>query len=138
MRSVGIALFVLATVGFTLAGLAELVGWGLWRALAVLSAVDTLLLWWGPSHLSGGAFESLLGALYLQMAWLLVAKEEVRCKQCDRVINYEQPEIPWEQLLAQKGKRKPYKTRSDKEFCSKSCADKWYYEKVRKPRLVRQ
>lgn len=92
----------------------------------------------GAKSSLGWAFESLLGALYLQMAWVLVAKEEVRCKQCDRVINYEQPEIPWEQLLAQKGKRKPYKTRSDKEFCSKSCADKWYYEKVRKPRLVRQ
>ena len=92
----------------------------------------------GDESSLGWAFDSLLGAMYLQMAWLLIAKEEVHCKQCGRVINYDQPEIPWEQILAQKGRRKPYKTRSDKEFCSKSCANRWYYEHVRKPRRVHQ
>jgi hypothetical protein len=51
MRSVGIALFVFATVGFDLAGLAELLGLGVWRVLAVISALDSLLLlvlFWHP------------------------------------------------------------------------------------------
>ena len=41
---VGIALFVVATVGFVLAGLVELIGLGAWRVLAVASALDSLLL----------------------------------------------------------------------------------------------
>jgi hypothetical protein len=44
MRPVGIALFVLATVGFVLAGLVELIGLGAWRVLAAASALDSLLL----------------------------------------------------------------------------------------------
>jgi hypothetical protein len=44
MSPVGIALFVLATVGFVLAGLVELIGLGAWRVLAVASALDSLLL----------------------------------------------------------------------------------------------
>ena len=43
-RPVGIALFVLASVGFVLAGLAELLGLGAWRVVAVASALDSLLL----------------------------------------------------------------------------------------------
>src|SRR5918998_647004 len=43
-RPVGIALFVLATVGFVLAGLVELIGLGAWRVLAAASALDSLLL----------------------------------------------------------------------------------------------
>jgi hypothetical protein len=37
-------LFVLASVGFVLAGLAELLGLGAWRVVAVASALDSLLL----------------------------------------------------------------------------------------------
>jgi len=51
MCSVGIALFVLATVGFVLAGLAEFIGLGVWRVLAVFSALDSLVLvvlFWHP------------------------------------------------------------------------------------------
>ncbi len=44
MSPVVIALFVLATVGFVLAGLVELIGLGAWRVLAVASALDSLLL----------------------------------------------------------------------------------------------
>jgi hypothetical protein len=43
-RPVGIALFVLAPVGFVLAGLGELIGLGAWRVVAVASALDSLLL----------------------------------------------------------------------------------------------
>jgi hypothetical protein len=43
-RPVGIALLVLASVGFVLAGLAELLGLGAWRVVAAASALDSLLL----------------------------------------------------------------------------------------------
>jgi len=43
-RPVGIALFVLAPVGFVLAGFQELIGLGAWRVVAVASALDSLLL----------------------------------------------------------------------------------------------
>ena len=43
-RPVGIALLILATVGFVLAGLVELIGLGAWRVLAIASALDSLLL----------------------------------------------------------------------------------------------
>ncbi len=81
----------------------------------------------------GWGFHTLLGAMYLQMAWLMTAKEEVRCKLCGRVIAFEQPTISSEDL-GQKGYRKPYKTRSDKEFCDRVCKDGWYYQNVTKPR----
>jgi hypothetical protein len=44
MSPVVIALFVLATVGFVLAGLVELIGLEAWRVLAIASALDSLLL----------------------------------------------------------------------------------------------
>jgi hypothetical protein len=44
MSPVAIALFVLATVGFVLAGLVELIGLEAWRVLAIASALDSLLL----------------------------------------------------------------------------------------------
>jgi hypothetical protein len=90
----------------------------------------------GDRVAQGWGFHSLLGAMYLQMAWLVAAKEEVHCKQCGRIIDYEQPEIPREQLPEQPGWHRPHKTRSDKEFCGKGCANKWYYEHVTKPRMV--
>jgi hypothetical protein len=43
-RLVGIALLILATVGFVLAGLLELLGLGAWRVVAAASALDSLLL----------------------------------------------------------------------------------------------
>ena len=43
-RLIGIALLILATVGFVLAGLVELIGLGAWRVLAAASALDSLLL----------------------------------------------------------------------------------------------
>ena len=72
MRSVGIALFVLATVGFTLAGLGELVGWGLWRALAVISAVDSLLLlvfFWHPYLIVGVVLNLAILVFLLWAQW---------------------------------------------------------------------
>ena len=81
----------------------------------------------------GWGFHTLLGAMYLQMAWLMTAKEEVRCKWCDRVIAFEQPTISSKDV-GQKGYRKPYKTRADKEFCDRRCKDRWHYQNVTKPK----
>jgi hypothetical protein len=81
----------------------------------------------------GWGFHTLLGAMYLQMAWLMTAKEEVRCKWCGRVIAFEQPPISSEDV-GQKGYRKPYKTRADKEFCDRQCKDRWYYRNVTAPK----
>jgi len=75
----------------------------------------------------GWGFHTLLGAMYLQMAWLMTAKEEVRCKWCGKVISFEQPRVSSENL-DRIGYRKPYKTRADKEFCDRRCKDRWYYQ----------
>lgn len=54
----------------------------------------------------GWDFTNLLGAMWLQMYWLLTAQETPRrCKECDRVIAYEQPDY---------GVRG---TRRDRRFC---------------------
>ena len=87
----------------------------------------------GNKFSQGWGFCTLLGAMYLQMAWLMASKEEVRCKWCSRVVNFEQPELSQERL-GEKGYRKDYKTRVDKEFCTKRCKDRWYYRNVTKPR----
>ena len=87
-------------------------------------------------YYQGWGFRSLLGAMYLQMMWLMTATGEVRkCKgpDCNEVITFEQPE-PSPEGLWQKGYRKPYKTRVDKEFCSSNFKAKWHYHNVAKPR----
>jgi hypothetical protein len=90
----------------------------------------------GHRYYQGWGFRSLLGAMYLQMMWLMTATGEVRkCKGpgCNKVITFEYPE-PSLEGLGQKGYRKPYKTRADKEFCSSNCKAKWHYHNVAKPR----
>ncbi len=75
-------------------------------------------------------FKSLLGACWLQMAWLLASGDSAtRCKllDCFRVIYFEQGEQP--PLDAPKGKRGKYKTREDKKFCSHNHAAKYSYRK---------
>lgn len=53
---------------------------------------DTIRYGWG--------FHTLLGAMYLQMMWLLTSTGEIRCKArgCSRIITYEQPEHSLEDL----------------------------------------
>ncbi len=75
-------------------------------------------------------FENLLGACWLQMAWLLSGDSaNKRCKlhDCFRVISFEPGEQP--PLDAPKGKRGKYKTREDKEFCGHNHAAKYSYRK---------
>jgi hypothetical protein len=70
------------------------------------------------AFMMGWGFRSLLGAMWLQMLWLLTAPEEDvrRCRWCDRVIDFEQPEQPTTgaRKVNRPGKRK---IRKDKQFC---------------------
>jgi hypothetical protein len=73
-------------------------------------------------------FKNLLGAVWLQMAWLLSAEDGVtRCKLpgCSKVITFEPGEQPPSD--APKGKRGKYKTYANKEFCSHNCTAKYSY-----------
>lgn len=86
----------------------------------------------GEEFRQGFGFKSLLGAMYLQMMWLMTATGGVRrCKapKCDRVITFEQPEESSEQRVERltQGRRKKYRTRADKEFCSQRCKVRWHY-----------
>lgn len=77
-------------------------------------------------------FESLIGAIWLHMAWLLEA-EGARVKRCKlpgclRVVHFEPGEAPPDTGL--KNVRGKYKTRSDREFCrGRGCKQKYHYRK---------
>jgi hypothetical protein len=70
----------------------------------------------------GYGFANLLGAMWLQMFWLLVTDDVRRCRACNRMIAYEQPEKP---LAQNRGERKRYKTRIDKRFCDGTCRQRY-------------
>jgi hypothetical protein len=76
-------------------------------------------------------FKNLLGAIWLQMAWLLSAEDGVRrCKlrTCFKVITFEPGEqVP---LEAPKGARGKPKTYGNKVFCDHNCAAKYSYRKL--------
>jgi len=91
----------------------------------------------GVELTQGWGFHTLLGAMYLQLAWLMTSKEKARCKWCGGVITFEQPTISSDDV-GQKGYRKPYKTRVDKEFCGRMCKDRWYYQNKTKPERERK
>lgn len=78
-------------------------------------------------HKQGWAFDSLLGAMWLQMMWLMLAAR--RCEWCGTLLD-----IDSEQALDSAadsipgGKRKP---RSDMRFCDNNghCRGKWNYHR---------
>jgi hypothetical protein len=85
----------------------------------------------------GWGFRSLLGAMYLQMAWLMSEGTNApRCKGpgCYKIIRIGELEQPWVDPGLSKGARAPYRTRRDKEFCSRNCKEKWRYHYIIKPR----
>jgi hypothetical protein len=93
----------------------------------------------GDSFAYAPDFKSLLGAMYLHMMFLMTATGDVRrCKApgCSRIITFEQPEESPEQRIERlsEGRRRPYKTRSDKLYCGKACYQRWRYwnNKLRK------
>ncbi len=77
-----------------------------------------------PSVLGGGwGFKNLLGAMYLQMYWLIAAGGDVvRCKYCTDIITLDRPGIV---------DRKPPK---HKQYCSNACRQSYYYHNTMKPR----
>jgi len=71
----------------------------------------------GPgSYDQGWSFDSLLGAMWLQMLWLMTGQTR-RCLWCNMMLASED---------RVRGKRR--RTRSDKQFCSDSHKAKWNYE----------
>ena len=86
----------------------------------------------------GWGFHTLLAAMYLQMMWLLTTTgdEILWCKrpECTRLITYEQPEQPEDPGMSKNNRRKGYRTRRDKEFCSDRCRALYYYHYVREHR----
>ena len=69
-----------------------------------------------------------MGAMYLQMYWLMTAEgRERRCKApgCVKVITFDQPEQPRD-LWTQNDRKRGYKTRVDKVYCSQACKQRDY------------
>jgi hypothetical protein len=93
---------------------------------ALYGGVGRLVAGWG--------FTNLLGAMWLQMFWLLTAAEEPqRCKNCDKIIAYEQPAQPV-RGTEKNDRSAGYRTRKDKRFCDKKCRDHYHYLTKTKPR----
>lgn len=81
-----------------------------------------------PAFEAAYGFRSLLGAMYLQMYWLMTSKGNVRrCKGpgCRRVITFDQPEQP-RGLWKKNDRSRGYRTRVDKVFCSQACKQRDY------------
>jgi len=85
------------------------------------------------THVEGYGIINLLGAIWLQAHWLLTRHQPWRCRRpgCSNVVSIEGPQPPTEN---KKGARGKYRTRNDKEYCSKECANRHYYEREIKPR----
>ena len=85
----------------------------------------------GRFALSWG-FHNLLGAIWLQMAWMLEDESSVRfCRlpDCRRVIPFELGEPSYE---TSKPGRGTYSTRSDRVYCKyRPCKQKYWYRKKR-------
>jgi hypothetical protein len=86
----------------------------------------------------GWGYRSLLGAMYLQMMWLMTVGTNVkRCEgpNCIKIITFDPPESP---VSSEKGARGKYRTRSDKKFCSENCKAKWHYHHKIKPQRAKE
>ena len=82
----------------------------------------------------GYGFKSLVGAMYLQMMWLMTTTGETRRCQgpgCNKVIKFEPPESPKDPGL-RKNARGRYRTRKDKRFCSDNCRVKNHQQAKRR------
>lgn len=90
----------------------------------------------------GWDFTNLLGAMWMQMFWVLIDPSRARrCERpgCERVVYHEQPESgePPADPGFERNARLPYNTRKDKKFCSDKCRNSHYYHTVTKPRRRR-
>ena len=77
---------------------------------------------------SGYGFHNLLGAMYLQMFWLVAVGEKhiARCRHCGRLINLTA------RAQSPGGGRKERKPRRDKRFCNDACRQRHHQEKQEK------
>jgi hypothetical protein len=86
----------------------------------------------------GWDFANLLGAMWMQMLWLMTDPEKIRqCRLpgCNRFVYHdERQDLPEEDPGLKKNARKPYKTRKDKLFCTEDHRKKYHYLTVVKPR----
>jgi hypothetical protein len=79
--------------------------------------------------ISGYSFSNLLGAMWLQMFWLLTASEEPRrCRnwECDKIIAYKLANQPM-QGLRKNDRSGGYATRKDRKFCDDKCRNRYNY-----------
>lgn len=82
----------------------------------------------------GWGFRNLLGAMWIQMMWLLASTGKARrCARpgCTRIITVESGQPPVEPGL-KKNPRGKYKTRSDKKFCTPLCRVKNHQQNQRR------
>jgi hypothetical protein len=79
-------------------------------------------------YVRGWAFRNLLGAMWLQMFFLLTSADQIRCAnvECNKVIAIAEP-VQATSAGLQKNVRGKYRTRVDKKFCSKECANRNRY-----------
>lgn len=85
----------------------------------------------GGSPTLAWQFKNLLGAMWIQMMWLLTSTGETRrCARrgCPRIITFESGQPPANPGL-KKNPRGKYKTRKDKKFCSTLCRVKNHQKK---------
>jgi len=78
-------------------------------------------------------FNNLLGAMWIQMMWLLTSTGKTRrCARrgCPRIITFESGQPPVEPGL-KKNFRGKYKTRTDKKFCTDLCRVRNHQQKTR-------
>jgi hypothetical protein len=89
----------------------------------------------GSGFGAGHDFRNLLGAMWLQMSWLLISDDSRRCKnpECNHVVAFEQPEGPPPEGLGKNDRRGGYRTRKDKAYCSDACRQRANYLKRRGP-----
>lgn len=97
----------------------------------VVNDTDGKVLSWAGEETvgfeQGWGFTSLFGAMYLQMmVYMIEGGEGRRCKRddCYRLVTFDPPRPAGDPGL-KRGARGKYRTRRDKEFCSKACAQWW-------------
>lgn len=83
----------------------------------------------------GYGFANLLGAMWLQMFWLLIYGHKRLCwnPECNRIIVPKRPNQPHEGP-SRNNRSGGYATRGDKVFCSKKCRNRHTYLTSTKPR----
>jgi hypothetical protein len=89
----------------------------------------------GYNHfVQGSGFSNLLGALWLEMFWLILSDDTRRCRnpECNRIVPFEP--TPARDWFEHNARNSGYATRTDKVYCSKRCTNRHRYITKTKPR----